>query len=283
MNLTALIVSMICMGGLGAVFSLGLALAYTKLQVYVDPRLEMVAGELPGANCGGCGYPGCTAFADAIVSGKAEITACPVNTQDGLIEISEIMGVQAVEKEKEYARILCRGGNNETVPKAIYHGIKTCIAAHLTLGGDKLCRYGCLGYGDCVFSCPFDAIVIDDNGLPEVDEDKCTGCGNCEEACPRDIIEIHPASHNLFVFCKSQDEAKYTRLVCTRACNGCKSCQKKAGEDNISVLNNLAIINYDRYGVVDEIPTTKCKNRAIDLIENIHKPNLILTKNHDTN
>lgn len=280
--MTSLIVSMICLGGLGALFSLGLALAHAKLQVYVDPRLENVVEELPGVNCGGCGYPGCSAFANAIISGMAEITACPVNTQDGITGISDIMGVQAEVKVKEYARVLCRGGNNETIPKADYRGIKTCIAAHLTFGGDKLCRYGCLGYGDCVSSCPFDAIQIDDNGLPRVNEDKCTGCGNCEEICPRSIIEIHPANHNLFIFCKSQDEAKYTRLVCTRACNGCKSCQKKAGEDKISVINNLARINYDIYGVVDEVPTTQCKNHAIDLLRNPFEMNPLNKKNHDS-
>ncbi len=272
MDLTSLVVSMASMGGLGALFAIGLAIAHVKLHVEVDPRIDMVMGELPGANCGGCGLPGCSAFAEAIVAGNAAITGCPVNTQDGVDEIAGIMGVQAEVKEKELARVLCNGGNAETAPKAIYKGIKTCLAAHLTFGGDKLCKYGCLGYGDCVVSCPFDAIYIGDNGLPLVDEEKCTACGNCVTACPRNIIEVHPVSHNLFVFCKSEDEAKYTKLTCTRACNGCKACQKGAGVEKIEMVNNLPRINYEVYGVVDEVPTTKCRNNAIGLIESVKVP-----------
>jgi Na+-translocating ferredoxin:NAD+ oxidoreductase RNF subunit RnfB len=257
------------MGGLGAFFSIGLALAYFGLYVEVDPRLEMVNGVLSGANCGGCGYPGCTAFADALIHGKAAITACPVNTQDGMDELSSILGIQKQIKKNVYARVLCRGGNNETYPKGRYRGIQTCLAAHLTFGGDKLCRYGCLSFGDCVASCPFDAIYIDKNGLPDVSDLKCTGCGNCVTVCPRNIIELHPVDHNLFIFCKSEDEAKYTKLTCTKACNACKSCQKKAGENNISVVNNLARINYDNYGTVNTLPTDKCRNNAIEIIQKI--------------
>lgn len=266
MDLTSFAISIVSMGGMGALFSLGLAIAHSQLHVETDPRIEMVYGSLPGANCGGCGYPGCSAFAEAIVTGKSVITGCPVNTQEGIDEISSAMGLQTERKEKEFARVLCRGGFAETYPKAIYRGIHTCLAAHLTFGGDKLCRYGCLGYGDCVRSCPFDAIVIDANGLPQVNEEQCTGCGNCAAACPRNIIEIHPESHNLFVFCRSEDEAKYTRLTCLRACTGCKSCQKKAGAEHIEIINNLARINYQTYGTVDEVPTDKCRNNAIGLL-----------------
>ncbi|MBU3916834.1 RnfABCDGE type electron transport complex subunit B [bacterium] len=267
MDITSFVVSMSSMGGLGALFAIGLAIADKKLHVEVDSRIEPIIEELPGANCGGCGYPGCSAFAESIVAGKANITACPVNTQDGVDEISIIMGVKAESMEREIARILCKGGNNETAKKGVYLGLKNCIGAHLAFGGEKLCSYGCLGFADCVKSCPFDAIMMNDNGLPEVNEETCTGCGNCEIACPRNIIEIHPQSRNLFIFCRNQDEAKYTRSVCIKACNACKACVKKVEEGQIEIKNNLAVINYDIYGTVSEVPTDKCVNNSIGLLE----------------
>ncbi|MFH2129367.1 MAG: RnfABCDGE type electron transport complex subunit B [bacterium] len=266
MDVNALLISMGSMGGMGALFALGLIFADIKLHVDEDPRIALVLDELPGANCGGCGYPGCSAFAERIVDGSASITACPVNTADGVAEIAMIMGVEAEAGEKIVARVLCKGGKEQTAKKGEYIGIKTCMAAHLTFGADRLCQYGCLGYGDCEQSCPFDAIKMDDNGLPIVDDEKCTGCGNCVTACPRKIIEIHPISRNLFVFCKNQDDAKYARSVCIKACNACKACVKAVDEGLIVMQNNLAVINYDVYGTVTELPTQKCPTGAIDLI-----------------
>ena len=266
MDITALAVSMSSMGGIGALFAIGLAFADKKLRVDEDPRVSLIVDELPGANCGGCGLPGCGAFAESIVSASSPITACPVNTPDAVDEIGAIMGVEVEAAEKTTARVLCKGGNAETAVKGDYLGIQTCIGGHLFGGADKLCQYGCLGFGDCVRSCPFDAIVIGDNGLPIVDDDKCTGCGNCETACPRDIMEVHPISRNIFIFCKSHDEAKFARSACLKACVGCKSCVKGVEEGQITMDNNLAVINYQNYGVVDELPTTKCPNNSIDLI-----------------
>jgi len=266
MDVTALVVSMSSMGGIGALFAIGLAFADKKLRVDEDPRIEQIVEELPGANCGGCGLPGCGAFAEAIVNASSPINACPVNTADGVEEIGLIMGIEVEAAEKTTARVLCKGGNYEAAVKGEYLGIKTCMAGHLFYGADKLCQYGCLGFGDCVRSCPFDAMVMDDNGLPIVDDDKCTGCGNCEIACPRDIMEVHPLSHNIFIFCKSHDEAKFARTACIKACVGCKSCVKGVEEGQITMNDNLAVINYDKYGIVKEVPTTKCPNNSIDLI-----------------
>jgi Na+-translocating ferredoxin:NAD+ oxidoreductase subunit B len=266
MNTTALLVSMASMGGLGAIFSLGLIIASIKLHVEEDPRIKLVIDELPGANCGGCGYPGCNAFAEKIVLGTADLSACPVNTAEAVQEIAKVMGITVEVGEKKVARVLCRGGEYETAKKGSYLGIKTCLAAHLTFGGEKLCQYGCLGFGDCILSCPFDAIVVNENGLPVIDEVKCTGCGNCRTACPRDLIEIHPISHNLFVFCKSRDEAKFARQVCLKACTGCKACAKGAGEGCIEIRNNLAVINYELYGTVTQLPTEKCPNSCITMV-----------------
>ena len=266
MDVTSLVVSMSSMGGIGALFAIGLAFADVKLRVEEDPRIERIIEELPGANCGGCGLPGCGAFAESIVNASSPITACPVNTADGAEEIGLIMGITVEATEKTTARVLCKGGNAETAVKGEYLGLQTCIGGHLFGGADKLCQYGCLGFGDCVKSCQFDAIMIGDNGLPIVDDDKCTGCGNCETACPRDIMEVHPMSHNIFIFCKSHDEAKFARTACIKSCVGCGSCVKGVEEGQIIMENNLPVINYETYGVVTELPTKKCPNNSIDLI-----------------
>ena len=271
MDIAALTISMLSMGGLGALFSIGLAVADKKLHVDEDPRISLVNESLPGANCGGCGLPGCGAFAEAVVNGKAAIGGCPVNTEDGVAELAEIMGVEAVKEERKVARVLCIGGVDESARKGDYLGIKTCIAGQLNKGGEKLCEHGCMGYGDCETSCPFDAIHINNNGLPEVIDEKCTGCGNCAVACPRDIIEIHPESNNLFIWCKSLDEAKYARTVCIKSCVACGACVKGVDSGQMEMVNNLPIINYDSYGKVEELPTEKCPNQSILMVDEYKK------------
>ena len=266
MDLGSLVISMASMGGLGALFSVGLAIASKKLHVEEDPRISLLLEALPGANCGGCGYPGCANFAENVANQIAPITGCPVNTQDAVEELAEIMGVIAEAAEKKVARVLCLGGHYEAAKKGDYLGIQTCVAAHITRGGEKLCSHGCLGLADCVRPCPFDAIHMNENGLPVVIDEKCTGCGNCAIACPRDVIEIHPESRNLFIFCKSTDETKFAKTTCIRACLGCKACAKGAGEGNIIMENNLAKVNYENYGCVDQLPTDKCPNGAILVI-----------------
>ena len=263
MELNVILISMASMGGLGILFSAGLSIANRVFYVEEDPRIGEVLDALPGANCGGCGYPGCAAFAEAIVKGAAEISGCPVNTADGVEEIGEIMGIEATAGEKMIARVLCSGGVNEAAIKAEYRGIRSCLAAHISGGGDKLCEYGCLGYGDCVRSCPFDAIVMNANGLPDVIVDKCTGCGNCVDACPRDIIELHPESHKLFILCKNEDTPKESRTICTRACIGCGICVRAVNPGEIVMENNRAKIDYSVFGTQAKLPTEKCSAQSL--------------------
>jgi len=267
MDVTALLISMGSMGGLGAMFSAGLSIANKKLHVDEDPRIKQVENELPGANCGGCGYPGCAKFAEEVVMGNAEISDCTVASADAIEAIGEIMGVDASVGERKIARVLCQGGTYETAVKADYAGIESCIAANLMGGGDKLCEYGCLGYGDCIDSCPFDAMYMDENGLPVVIDDKCTGCGNCVEACPRDIIELHPESHKLFVMCKNLDDPKTSRQLCTKACIGCQICVRAVEDDQMYMDNNLAYVDYDKYGNTAELPTDRCPTGCLVVLD----------------
>jgi len=255
------------MGGLGVLFSGGLALANKKLHVEEDPRIGQVTDQLPGANCGGCGYAGCANFAENLVAGKTSLSGCPVCDDDAREEIAKIMGLEAEEGEKLVARVMCQGGNYETAKKANYFGVQTCTAAAITGGGEKMCSYGCLGYGECVDACPFDALHMNENGLPVVDEEKCTGCGNCEEACPRGVIEMHPVSDHIFVACRNQDGPKESRKLCLKACVGCSICVRALADNEMTIENNLARIDYGKYGQGTELPTTKCPTGCLVVIE----------------
>lgn len=267
MEVTSLLISVASMGSLGALFSAGLAVANKKLYVEEDPRIVAVLEWLPGANCGGCGYPGCANFAENLVAGRVELSGCPVCDDDSRAEIAAILGIDATSGEKLIARVMCQGGNNEAALKAEYRGIENCTAALLLGGGDKLCEYGCLGFGDCIEACPFDAMYMGENGLPVVIEDKCTGCGKCAEACVRDVIEMHPVSHKLFVLCKNQDDPKTARKLCTRACIGCQICVRAVGENDMFMDGNLAVVNYDQYGRDPVLPTDKCPTKCLVILD----------------
>ena len=152
-----ILIPILTMAGLGFLFSTGLVLAYKKLRVHSDPKIEKIAEALPQANCGACGYSGCRAFAEALVGGKTEPNSCPVGGEDVVNQVAEILGVNAAEVIKKLARLHCRGSHEAAKDRGAYLGISTCLAAHL-LGGNKQCSYGCLHFGDCARVCPFDAI-----------------------------------------------------------------------------------------------------------------------------
>jgi electron transport complex protein RnfB len=267
MDINAIVISVVSMGGLGAVFSIGLSIANNKLKVDEDPRIALVQEQLPNANCGGCGRPGCAKFAECVVTGQVTPSQCPVCSEDAIISISQILGVEASMAERKIARIFCQGGEYETAKKGVYNGIQSCIAATFAGGGDKLCSYGCIGFGDCVKVCPFNAMYMNNNGLPVVIDEKCTGCGICVEACPRELIELHPESHKLFVLCKNQDPPKEARKICTRACVACGICVRLAGAGNMVMQNNLAVINYEVYGNGTEFPIDKCPTDGMVILD----------------
>jgi Na+-translocating ferredoxin:NAD+ oxidoreductase RNF subunit RnfB len=261
MELT-IIIAIITMGGLGFIFAGGLAYADKKLRVEENPLIAQINEALPSANCGGCGFAGCYDFAVNVVEGKSSPTGCPVGGEETAKQIALILGVEAGSSVKNYPVLLCRGGNSEAVKKMVsYYGPLSCKAMHIVSGGDKLCYYGCLGGGDCVTACPFNAMIMNENGLPEVIEELCTGCGICVKACPRNVLEMHPETHNVFVFCKNEDDPKRSKEVCSVSCLGCGICARKS-EGGIEMVNNLGIIVYDK---LDEskIPFEKCSTGAI--------------------
>jgi len=256
------IISIATMGGLAFLFALFLSFADRKLKVEENPLIEKVFNELPGANCGACGYAGCYDFAANLVEGNISVNGCPVGGETTTARLAKILVLEVEEHIKLIPRILCCGGSNEVTKKKIdYHGPSGCAVMNIVSGGEKLCFYGCLGGGDCVEECPFDAMIMDNNGLPEVIEDLCTGCGICAEVCPRNVIEMHPIDRKSFVFCKNHDNPKTAKNICEAACIGCGICARKS-EGGIIMENNLAIINYDKFDE-NKIPYDRCPTKVI--------------------
>lgn len=244
--------ALISLGGLGIVLATILAIAYTKLAVKVSEKKKKTLAALPGSNCGACGFPGCEGYAEALVKKEAETGLCPVGGKELSTELAEILGVAAKVLEAKVAVLRCCGSKSSTHEKFDYVGIKSCKGTYFIADGPKSCRFGCLGFGDCIEVCPFDAIKMGDEGLPVIDDKKCTGCGNCVKVCPRNIIELAPKPQKVFVSCNSLDSVKATKGVCKTGCIGCGLCERSCPYDAIKVENNIARIDFD-----------KCENCAI--------------------
>lgn len=190
MTLSFVLIAVLVMGILGLVLGLGLAVASKVFYVYVDPVIAAVEAALPGANCGGCGFAGCSANAIAIVEGKSTATSCVAGGEDVALAIAAALGVSMVAREPDFARPDCTYGMEEAETRFRYMGLTDCRAAAVLHGGAKVCRIGCLGLGTCIRACPFDALSMGPDGIPVVDEAKCTGCGTCERICPKHIIRL---------------------------------------------------------------------------------------------
>ncbi|MCK4339833.1 MAG: RnfABCDGE type electron transport complex subunit B [Candidatus Cloacimonetes bacterium] len=276
-----ILTTIIVLGCLGIIFGIVLAIASKKFHVEIDPKIEKIEEALPGANCGACGLPGCSGYAEAIVYSGADIHLCAPGGDEVAHEIAKIMGIKASKKERNIAVIQCQsGGINNTFLKFENKGIETCQAALILSSGHNLCEYGCLSYNDCLRACPFDAISLDDNNMRLIDEVKCTGCGNCVEACPIDLILLIPISKKVNVLCKSLDKGKDAKVKCGNktACIGCGICAKKCPVEAITIENNLAIIDYEKC-VACGICATVCPTKSIvDKIKEHPQPKIIEEK-----
>ena len=256
-------VATLSMGAIGGILAVGLAVASAVFKTESDPRVEQVLEVLPGANCGACGYPGCAGLASAVVKGAAPAGACVVGGTAVAAKVAAILGVEAGElPEKRVARLLCQGGRAEAVDRAAYQGVADCRAAGLVQGGPKACAYGCLGFGNCVAACPFDALHLGPDGLPVVDEEKCTACGKCVAACPRGLMAVLPASAVTYVACSSLARGQEVRPVCKVGCIACGLCANVCPEKCIAVENNLARIDYARCTNCG-LCVAKCPTKAI--------------------
>lgn len=250
------------LGLTGLAIGLLLALAAKKFKIDEDPRVEAIMSALPGANCGACGYPGCAGYAASVVGGEAPVTGCVVGGNAVAEKIAEIMGVSASSVTPSIAVVYCQGDNEQAVKAAEYSGITDCLALNL-LGGDKECVYGCLGLGSCVAACPFDAIYMNEKGLPVVVAEKCTGCGLCAKACPRGVIGIVPVDKEVHVRCRSYDKGSVVSKYCKVGCIACTLCVKACPQNAITMdQGTLAKIDYsicDNCGIC----STKCPVKTI--------------------
>ena len=246
-----ILIAVISLGGFGVIGAVLLFAASKKFEVYVDPRIPLVQEELPGANCGGCGFPGCSAFAEACVSADSmNGLYCPVGGADIMDKVVAILGKEISASDPTVAVVRCNGTCEARPRLSQYDGVKNCSIASSLYGGDTGCSYGCFGYGDCELSCPFDAIHINPKTLlPEVIEEKCTACGNCVKACPKMIIELRkrgPKSRRIFVSCVNKDKGGAAKKACDNACIGCSKCQKECTFEAITISNNLAYIDHQK-------------------------------------
>ena len=266
MNMTIVytIVSLSAIGTLAAVI---LYFVAQKFKVYEDPRIDDVEKSLPGANCGGCGFAGCRAFAEACVNAD-ELSGlfCPVGGNDTMTGVADILGMEAVAQTPKVAVVRC-GGSCEHRPKVNqFDGATSCAVAASLYSGETGCQFGCLSHGDCVAACDFDAIRMSpETGLPEVIDDKCVACGACVDACPKNLIELRkkaPKDRKVYVSCRNEDKGGVARKSCSVACIGCGKCAKVCPFDAITVANNLAYIDPDKCKLCRKC-VTECPTNAI--------------------
>ncbi|MBQ2181704.1 MAG: Fe-S cluster domain-containing protein [Bacteroidaceae bacterium] len=253
--MNVILIAVIVLGAIGLIAALVLYFTSKKFAVKEDPRIGQVNEVLPGANCGGCGFPGCGGMASACVkaadAGSLEGLNCPVGGQPVMEKVAAILGMKVEASAPKLAVVRCNGTCENRPRTVIYDGVKSCRIANTTCMGETACAYGCLGCGDCVNACQFDAIKMnEETGLPEVDSTKCTACGACAKACPRNIIEIRVVKGakkmGVVVECMNKDKGAVAMKACKAACIGCQKCVKVCAFDAVHVENNLAYIDPEK-------------------------------------
>jgi Na+-translocating ferredoxin:NAD+ oxidoreductase RNF subunit RnfB len=264
--------SIVVLGAVAASSAVILFFVAKKFKVYEDPRINGVTELLPGANCGGCGYPGCRGLAEALVNAadEGDISAlkCPPGGTETMTRVGEYLGLKVAEAVPIIAVVCCGGSRDKAPPKLEYDGPPTCTVSDKLFSGESGCAYGCIGLGDCVTACQFDAIHIDtQTGLPSVDEGKCVGCGACVRACPRHIIELRPKgrkNRRTWVNCRNQEKGSIAKKNCSVACIGCGRCAKICPEkiQAITMKNNLAYIDAEKC-IACGLCVTACPTSAI--------------------
>jgi len=259
--------SALILGGVGLFFGLLISLVNKRFRVWEDPRIVGVEELLPNTNCGACGQPGCRAFAEALVSGAEQPSGCTVMGADDIEDVAGYLGVDAGEATKRVARLLCAGGKDEAHREADYSGFGTCKAAAAVAGGGKGCTWGCLGLADCERVCDLDAIYMNEDELPVVIPERCTACNDCVETCPKDLFVLMPMDHKLIVQCRNLLHGDDAEDLCSVACNACARCVADGAPGLIEMVDNLAVIDYEKIALADSKAVSRCPTNAIVWVE----------------
>lgn len=281
-----ILIAIAILGGLGLVFGLVLAAASKVFYVETDPRLDQLNECLPGANCGGCGFAGCGAYAEAVLKGEAPVGKCASGGNDAAKAMAAIMGVQAEEVTRKVAMVRCSGARTFDAEgnltkgakmKATYEGFHDCLAASKVGGSGPLsCKFGCLGYGSCTRVCKYGAISVK-NGVAVVDEDLCVGCMACAQVCPRKVITAVEPDRNVIIACNSLAKGAVTNRACTIGCIGCGKCMKTCPSGAITITNNLAQIDYSKCTNCGECAKVCPKGLIKDSnVENLGEPKPVI-------
>ncbi len=282
-----ILIAIAILGGLGLVFGLVLAAASKVFYVETDPRLDQLNECLPGANCGGCGFAGCGAYAEAVLKGEAPVGKCASGGNEAAKAMAAIMGVQAEEVTRKVAMVRCSGARTFDAEgnltkgakmKATYEGFHDCLAASKVGGSGPLsCKFGCLGYGSCTRVCKYGAISVK-NGVAVVDEDLCVGCMACAQVCPRKVITAVEPDRNVIIACNSLAKGAITNRACTIGCIGCGKCMKTCPSGAITITNNLAQIDYSKCTNCGECAKVCPKGLIKDSnVENLGEPKPVIT------
>ncbi|WP_027450316.1 Fe-S cluster domain-containing protein [Xylanibacter brevis] len=271
--MNSIIIAVVILGGIAFVAAIVLFVCSKKFAVFEDPRIARVNELLPGANCGGCGFAGCNAMAEALVKesdkGSIEGISCPVGGAEVMSQVANLLGMTVANGEPQVAVIRCNGTCENRPRISQYVGLRTCAAMNACGAGETACGYGCLGCGDCVNACQFDALHMNkETGLPEVDENKCVTCGACVKACPRHIIELRkkgPKNRRVFVSCVNRDKGAIAMKACKSACIGCGKCAKECQFEAITIEENLSYIDFTKCRLCKKCVAI-CPTKAIQAV-----------------
>lgn len=246
--MTSVFIAVLILGAMGLGFGLLLIGANKVFEMPSDPKRDEVRNVLPGANCGGCGFAGCDALADAIAAGEAPVNACPVGGAAVAAQIAQIMGLDAApEQVRNVATVVCQGSLDRCKAKFTYHGIQDCVAASLVNDGNRSCKYACLGLGTCVRACKFDAIHIDKHsGIARVDPEKCQSCGACVKACPKHVLSLQPETLPVRLLCSAAEEGFLVSDNCKIGCVGCELCRDACKFGALTIVDHLPVIDREK-------------------------------------